>query len=132
MKKVIYLLFTASLLAGCVLNAVTGRKQLSLINESELQLMAADQYQTFLSDSKVLNPRTNKDAAMVSRTGNNIADAIRKYYGSQGQSSILDGYIWEFNTIDSKEVNAWCMPGGKVVVYTGLLPVTKMKLPSLL
>jgi predicted Zn-dependent protease len=125
MKKIIYLLLTASLLAGCIINAVTGRKQLSLVNESELQLMAADQYKTFLSDSKVLNPRNNKDAAMVSRTGNNIADAIRRYYGNQGQSSILNGYIWEFNTIDSKEVNAWCMPGGKVVVYTGLLPVTK-------
>jgi predicted Zn-dependent protease len=125
MKKVIYILLSASILAGCVLNAVTGRKQLSLVNEAELQLMAASQYNAFLSDNKVLNPRTNKDAAMVSRTGNNIADAIRKYYSNQGQASILEGYKWEFNTIDSKDVNAWCMPGGKVVVYTGLLPVTK-------
>jgi predicted Zn-dependent protease len=125
MKKVIYLLIAASILAGCVLNVVTGRKQLNLVNESELQLMAANQYSTFLSDNKVLNSRNNKDAAMVSRTGTNIADAIGKYYSSKGQGSILEGYEWEFNTIDSKEVNAWCMPGGKVVVYTGLLPVTK-------
>jgi hypothetical protein len=92
MKKVIYLLFAASILAGCVLNVVTGRKQLNLVNESELQLMAANQYSTFLSDNKVLNSRNNKDAAMVSRTGTNIADAIGKYYSSKGQGSILEGY----------------------------------------
>lgn len=118
MKKIIYLLLTASLLAGCVLNMVTVRKQLNLVNESELQLMAADQYSTFLSDNKVLNPGTNKDAAMVHRTGTNIANAIEKYYSSKRQESILEGYKWEFNSIDSKEVNAWCMPGGKVVIYT--------------
>ena len=125
MKKIIWLILAASLLTGCVLNMVTGRKQLSLVNESELQLMAADQYSTFLSDNKVLNPGNNKDAAMVHRTGTNIANAIEKYYSSRGQELILEGYKWEFSTIDSKEVNAWCMPGGKVVIYTGLLPVTQ-------
>ena len=125
MKKIIYLLFAASFLAGCVLNLVTGRKQLNLVNESELQLMAADQYNTFLSDNKVLNPGTNEDAAMVHRTGSKIASAIEDYYNNKGQESILEGYVWEFNTIDSDQVNAWCMPGGKVVIYTGLLPVTQ-------
>ena len=118
-------MLAAFLLAGCVLNMVTGRKQLNLVNESDLQLMAADQYSTFLSDNKVLNSATNKDAAMVHRTGTNIANAIGEYYSNKGQESILEGYKWEFNTIDSKEVNAWCMPGGKVVIYTGLLPVTQ-------
>jgi predicted Zn-dependent protease len=104
---------------------LTGRKQLSLVQESELQLMAKDQYNTFLSENKVLSSGTSREAATVDRVGARISQAITKYFNSQGQESLLEGYKWEFNTIDSKEINAWCMPGGKVVVYTGLLPVTK-------
>jgi predicted Zn-dependent protease len=62
---------------------------------------------------------------MVKRVGRRIAAAITKYYSDKGLSNELAGYNWEFNLIDSKEVNAWCMPGGKVAVYTGLLPVTQ-------
>ncbi len=125
MKKIIILLIIASVLSGCILNKVTGRKQLSLVPESELQVMAVSQYGTFLSENKVLNPGKSKDAAMVDRVGARISNAITKYYKSQGKESVTDGYKWEFNTIDSKEANAWCMPGGKVVVYTGLLPITQ-------
>ncbi len=125
MKNILYFLLSACLLTGCILNQVTGRKQLSLINDSDLQLMAANQYKTFLDENKVLNSNSNKDAAMVDRVGARIANAITKYYNSQGKESVLEGYKWEFNTVDSEEVNAWCMPGGKVVVYTGILPVTQ-------
>ena len=126
MKKLIYLFFIIFLTAGCMLNIVTGRKQLSLVNESELQLMAVNQYKTFLTENKVLNSGSNKDAAMVNRVGSRIAAAITKYYNNQGKPAVLEGYKWEFNTIDDKEVvNAWCMPGGKVMVYTGLLSVTQ-------
>ena len=125
MKKIIFALIVATVVTGCVLNKVTGRKQLSLVPESELQLMAVSQYGTFLSENKVLNPGSSKDAAMVDRVGARISNAITKYYKSQGKESVTEGYKWEFNTIDSKEVNAWCMPGGKVVVYSGLLPVTQ-------
>ncbi len=124
MKNII-LLLVVCFLAGCVLNLVTGRKQLSLVQESDLQLMAKGQYDTFLTENKILNSGRNKDAAMVDRVGARIANAITKYYDSQGKQSILEGYHWEFNAVDSKEVNAWCMPGGKVVVYTGLLSVTE-------
>lgn len=124
MKNILLLLFIATLFAGCALNLVTGRNQLNLVQESELQLMATSQYNTFLTTNKVLSSG-NKDAAMVDRVGAKIANAISKYYNSKGQGSVLEGYKWEFNTVDSKEVNAWCMPGGKVVVYTGLLPVTQ-------
>jgi predicted Zn-dependent protease len=86
--------------------------------------MATSQYSTFLAEHKVLNPG-NKEAAMVDRVGARISNAITKYYNSKGQQSVIEGYKWEFNTVDSKEVNAWCMPGGKVVVYTGLLPITQ-------
>jgi len=123
MKHVLLLLLTACLLTGCLLNLVTGRKQLSLVSESELQLMATSQYNTFLEENKVLN--SGKEANMVDRVGGRIANAITAYYTKKGDAEVLNGYEWAFNTVDSKDVNAWCMPGGKVVVYTGILPVTQ-------
>lgn len=113
------------LMVGCAKNQITGRSQLRLLPESDLQAMATQQYQQFLAQSKVVPVSVNKDAEMVRRVGTRIASAITKYLKDQGKSDILDGYKWEFNLIDNKEVNAWCMPGGKVVVYTGLLPVTQ-------
>jgi predicted Zn-dependent protease len=125
MKKIFFLLFVFGLLTGCSLNLVTGRKQLSLVKESDLQLMATNEYKTFLDGHKVLSSGNNKDAAMVDRIGARISNAITKYYDSPEKASVMQGYKWEFNTIESKEANAWCMPGGKVVVYTGLLPITQ-------
>ena len=119
------LVFFCLLSLGCTQNRVTGRKQLSLVSESELQTMALQEYRTFLNESKIVNPNTTPDAAMVKRVGSRIASAIQTYYTGLGQASILDGYKWEFNLVENKEVNAWCMPGGKVVVYTGLLPITQ-------
>jgi predicted Zn-dependent protease len=123
-KNNLLLVLVAALLSGCALNLVTGRNQLSLVNESELQLMAVSQYRTFLTENKVLSSN-NREAATVNRVGARIASAITKYYNDQGKGEVLEGYKWEFNTVDSKEANAWCMPGGKVVVYTGLLPITQ-------
>ena len=125
MKKILSFLLLASLFVACSQNLVTGRKQLSLVSETELQSMAKQEYQTFLTANKVVNVNSNKDAEMVRRVGNRIAAAIKTFYDGNGQPSVLEGYQWEFNLIDNKEVNAWCMPGGKVVVYTGLLPVTQ-------
>ncbi|HRF27002.1 MAG TPA: M48 family metallopeptidase, partial [Ferruginibacter sp.] len=98
---------------------------LSLFPESTLQQEALSQYRTFLSQSKVLSTDNNRDAEMVRRVGSRIANAITSYYSAKGLSQELNGYNWEFNLVDNKEVNAWCMPGGKVVVYTGLLPITQ-------
>jgi predicted Zn-dependent protease len=125
MKTLFTILIVTCLLAGCVLNQITGRNQLSLVSESELQLMATSQYNTFLTENKVLNPGSSKEAAMVDRIGLRITKAITKYFESEGKGSVLDGYKWEFNTVESKDANAWCMPGGKVVVYTGILPLTQ-------
>jgi len=125
MKKIIGLLLAIGLLTGCALNLLTGRKQLHLVQESEMQLMATSQYATFLSENKVLNSSNSSNAATVDRVGARISKAITKYFATRGESTLLEGYQWEFNTIDSKEINAWCMPGGKVVVYTGLLSVTQ-------
>ncbi|HET9057497.1 MAG TPA: M48 family metallopeptidase [Chitinophagaceae bacterium] len=125
MRK-LFLIFSVLVLAvGCTPNAVTGRKQLALINEGQLQQMALQEYKTFLSQNKVMSNSVSKDAEMVKRVGNRIANAISKYYQEQGKGEVLNGYQWEFNLVDSKDINAWCMPGGKVVVYTGLLPVTQ-------
>ena len=125
MKNLILLFSVTIMIAACTTNAVTGRKQLSLIPEEQLQADAVQQYQSFLSQSKVVSSSNNRDAEMVKRVGSRIANAITSYYGSQGKTDVLSGYKWEFNLVDSKDANAWCMPGGKVVVYTGLLPITQ-------
>jgi predicted Zn-dependent protease len=125
MKKIIFFLAAVSFFVACSENAITGRKQLALFGEATLQQQAITEYQSFLSQNKVLNSGSNKDAEMVKRVGSRISKAITEYYTQKGLANELNGYKWEFNLVDSKEVNAWCMPGGKVVVYTGLLGITQ-------
>jgi len=110
---------------ACSRNAVTGRNQLKLLSDNEVQTMAAAEYKQFLTSNKVVSASVNKDAEMVRRVGGRLTAAITNYYSSQGKANVLEGYQWEYNLVDSKEVNAWCMPGGKIVVYTGLLPITQ-------
>ena len=125
MKKFYFILATTIFLVACTTNSITGRKQWILFPESTLQAEALTQYQSFLNQNKVVSANTNRDAEMVKRVGSRIANAITTYYKSKGQSSELEGYNWEFNLVNDPQVNAWCMPGGKVVVYTGLLAVTQ-------
>ena len=125
MKKLLFIVLALPVFMACKTNSVTGRKQLALFPESTLQQQALSEYQSFLSQNKVVSGSTNRDAEMVKRVGSRIARAITDYYTAKGLGAELNGYKWEFNLIDSKEVNAWCMPGGKVVVYTGLLPITQ-------
>jgi len=124
-RNILLLCCTTLFLNACQKNSITGRKQLLLVPESELQQMSTQQYQQFLSENKVVPSSASRDAEMVKRVGNRIANAITAFYTKQGKPELLNGYKWEFNLVDSKEVNAWCMPGGKVVVYSGLLPVTQ-------
>lgn len=124
MKRILYLTIVCSFAVACSRNAVTGKNQFILVPESEMQSMAAAQYKEFLDTSRVVSPAV-KDAAMVRRIGQRITTAITNYYKEQGKGSILDGYTWEYNLVESNQVNAWCMPGGKIVVYTGLLPITQ-------
>ncbi|GAO43893.1 M48 family metallopeptidase [Flavihumibacter petaseus] len=125
MKKLIYTLLIAASVTSCSKNPITGRNQLTLFSESEIQSMATQEYQQFLSQNKVVAASASKDAEMVRRVGQRISNAITSYYSQKGLSNELAGYKWEYNLVDSKEVNAWCMPGGKIVVYTGLLPITQ-------
>jgi predicted Zn-dependent protease len=125
MHKVIIAAVLATGIASCTQNKITGRNQLALFNEADIQSMAAQQYQQFLSQNKVVSTSASKDAEMVRRVGTRLVSAINQYYASKGQTAELEGYKWEYNLVDSKEANAWCMPGGKIVVYTGLLPITQ-------
>jgi predicted Zn-dependent protease len=118
-----FLLLAFSFFA-CKTNSITGRSQLNLVSETEVQAMALTQYKEFLSKNPVV-PATNSNQEMVQRVGNRIAVSVTNYYTEHGAGDELKGYKWEFNLIESKEVNAWCMPGGKVVVYTGLLALTQ-------
>lgn len=124
-KLLTSLLLLATIVIACSRNAVTGRKQLKLLPESELQTMASTEYTQFLSKNKIVSASSNRDAEMVRRVGQRITKAVEDYYNSIGKSGILTGYKWEYNLIEDKAVNAWCMPGGKIVVYTGLLPISQ-------
>ena len=111
---------------GCKTNSITGRNQLSLVSETEVLTAATTEYKQFLSANKVLTVSGgNSDAASVNRVGNRVVAAVKKYYADMGKSAELEGYNWEINTVSNKEANAWCMPGGKIVVYTGILPLTQ-------
>jgi predicted Zn-dependent protease len=125
MKKII---ITASalgaILIACQKNAITGRRSLNLVTESEMMTMSYSEYDKFLATNKPL-PDIDKRVVMVRSIGIKIQKAVEKYYADKGLSSQLDGFQWAFNVVEDPAVNAWCMPGGKVVVYTGILPVTQ-------
>lgn len=124
-KRITAGFLAAATLVACSTNPITGRKQLGLVSEREVQAMGSAQYRQFLAQSAVVSPSADRDAEMVRRVGRRVASAITSYYRQKGLGSELSGYNWEFNLVNDKQVNAWCMPGGKVVVYTGLLPVTR-------
>lgn len=123
MKKLIVLSAIALLAIACAKVPFTGRSQTKLLPESTLNEMALTQYREFLTTNRPTN--SGNDAEMVKRVGNRIRQAMENYYRSQGMADQLKGYNWEFNLVNDPTVNAWAMPGGKVVVYSGLLPVAK-------
>jgi predicted Zn-dependent protease len=126
MTRMITSVFIVSaMLIACAKNPLTGRNQAKLVSETELQSMAQQQYQQFLSENKVVSSSANRDAEMVKRVGQRITRAVTDYYNQQGLSDRLQGYNWEYNLVQDNAANAWCMPGGKIVVYTGLLPITQ-------
>ncbi len=123
--RIFFVFVMLTTVIACTRNAVTGRSQLKLLSDAEVQGMAATEYKQFLTANKVVSATGSRDAEMIRRVGGRLTAAITTYYKSQGKANVLDGYQWEYNLVDSKEVNAWCMPGGKIVVYTGLLPITQ-------
>lgn len=122
MKKTLIISSLLLSILACHRVPLTGRKSMSLIPENTMQSLALTQYKEFLSTKPPV--KNTKDAEMLNRVGTKLSKAVKDYMASKNLSSQLNGYAWEFNLINSPEVNAWCMPGGKVVVYTGLLPIT--------
>jgi len=115
--------FASFLLVACSTVPVTGRSQLNLIPGSSMLSMSAQQYGTFLKENKL--SQNQQQTATVKRVGTRIQDAVERYFASSGLQDYLKKYTWEFNLVEDKQVNAWCMPGGKVVVYTGIMPIAR-------
>lgn len=110
-------------LISCSTVPITGRKQMNLLPESEIMAMSLSQYNEFLSQNKLSEDKKNVE--MVRRVGNRIASAVEQYFREHGMSDRLKNFEWEFNLVEDDTPNAWCMPGGRVVVYTGILPITE-------
>lgn len=110
-------------LAACSTVPITGRTQLSLIPGSSMLSMSLQEYDSFLKEHKL--SANQEQTMMVKKVGARIKDAVERYFAASGLKEHLANYQWEFNLVEDKQVNAWCMPGGKVVVYTGILPVAQ-------
>jgi predicted Zn-dependent protease len=120
----LYALMLLLIITSCKTVAITGRKQLNLVPDFMIKEMAFSQYDSVIKVSPTLS-QSDERAAMVTRVGTRIQQAVENYMLQNNMSKGLKNFKWEFNTIQEEIVNAWCMPGGKVVVYTGLLPVTE-------
>lgn len=125
MKKhsILVTICTLGLVFSCATNPLTGKKTLNFVSNSELFPSSFAEYGTFLKENKVIVGTA--DARKVESVGTKIKLAAEKYLNSLGQQEYLNGYQWEYKLINDKQINAWCMPGGKIVVYSGILPVTK-------
>ena len=120
-RRTVLLLLSLLLIAACATVPLTGRKQLSLIPDSQMNAMSFQQYDQVLAESTLSSDAAA--TAMVRRCGHRIQGAVEDYFRANGMSNHLSGYQWDFNLIESEQVNAWCMPGGKVAFYTGILPI---------
>ena len=113
----------AAIVFACATNPFTGKSTLALVPDSQILPSAFSQYSTFLKENKVI--KGTADAQRVTTVGTKIKSAAEKWLSANGYAGYLKDYQWEYNLVESKEVNAWCMPGGKIVFYTGILPITQ-------
>lgn len=109
------------LLVACNTVPLTNRKQLNLIPGGQMRSLSFDQYSQVLSQSQVVN--NTQEAFMVKKAGKNIAAAVESYLKQEGQSELIEDFSWEFTLLKDDVANAWCMPGGKVAFYTGIMPI---------
>lgn len=124
MKKlrIIPLILFVMVFEACSTVPLTGRRQLNIANSAAIQQEAAAAYQQFLRDPSTHVVRSGTDYQRVKNVGGRVANAIEQYLNQNGYANQYT-FQWEFNLIQSKDINAWAMPGGKVAVYTGILPV---------
>jgi len=121
-KKVIILFISATVFYACAQVPVTGRSQLNLVSNAEIIPMATQQYREVIAKGPLSTD--HQQTSMVKTVGGKIQYAVEKFMAEKGWSSELQGFAWEFNLIDDpKTANAWCMPGGKVAFYTGIMPI---------
>jgi predicted Zn-dependent protease len=127
MKKIktgwLFIVIAAFLFHACSLVPLTGRRQLSLVSDAEMLSMSFSQYDQFLKENRMSS--SSGDTNEVKRVGRNIQNAVATYFARNNMSQELRGFEWEFNLVENKEANAWCMPGGKVMVYSGILPLAQ-------
>ncbi|WP_435262361.1 M48 family metallopeptidase [Tenacibaculum sp. nBUS_03] len=121
MKKILALVFIAILFVECSTVPITGRKRLNIVGDSQVLPASFAQYKGFLEKNKL-----SKDVAksnQIKRVGKKISAAVDRFMRANGMTAEANSYKWEFNLVDDKTVNAWCLPGGKVVFYTGIMPI---------
>ena len=124
--RFILLSLVAAVLVSCGTSntvPITGRKQSLMVSDGEVLSLSTQQYQEFMKTAKLSTNATN--TAMVKRVGQNLANAVTSYLTNAGMKDDLQYYKWTFNLVQDKQVNAWCMPGGLICVYEGILPVTQ-------
>ena len=124
--RIILLTIVSAILVSCGATStvpITGRKQRLLVSDEQVLSLSNQQYQEYMKSAKASTNATN--TAMVKRVGQRLAQAVVSYLNANGLSSDAQSYAWEFNLVQDNQVNAFCMPGGKIVVYEGLLPVTQ-------
>lgn len=124
--KIVLLAVVTALMVSCGTTRVvpiSGRTQTLLVNDEQVLSLSNQEYSNFMKSAKVSTNSAN--TAMVKRVGQRLASAVESYLKSNGLSSELKNFSWEFNLVQNKEANAFCMPGGKIVVYEGLLPITQ-------
>lgn len=123
LKKVISILGIVAIVVSCATNPFTGKKTMAFVSNDQLFPSSFAQYNQVLTESKVVTG--TKDAEMITRVGQRIAVAAERWLNSNGYQGYLDDYKWEYKLIESEQVNAWCMPGGKIAFYTGILPIAQ-------
>ncbi|EDP70075.1 zn-dependent protease with chaperone function [Flavobacteriales bacterium ALC-1] len=121
LKKIILNLGVVAVIVSCAVNPFTGKKTLAFVGNDQLFPSAFAQYNQVLTENKVITGTA--DANMITRVGQRIAVAAERYLNANGYQGYLDDYKWEYSLIESEQVNAWCMPGGKIAFYTGILPI---------
>lgn len=122
-KYFLTMVITVFLMQGCGSVPITGRRQLMLVSDQEVISLSLQQYQDYIRTATTITG--TPEAQMVQRVGMRIAKAVETFLKNNGASSEIQNYAWEFKLVKDNSINAFAMPGGKVVVYSGLLPVTQ-------
>lgn len=123
LKNIVVAIFAVTLFLACTVNPFTGKQTMALVPNSQLFPTAFAQYNQFLTENNVVTG--TRESEMITRVGQRIAVAAERWLNANGHQGYLKDYKWEYKLINDETVNAWCMPGGKIVFYTGILPVAE-------